>query len=98
MRRGLSRERFVPRPQRRQSSGLAVGMYWATRISGIGFEMAVPAGIGFWLDRLWGTSPWLVVVGACLGFAVAMLDIVKLARQIGSRDSARGPAREDRSR
>jgi F0F1-type ATP synthase assembly protein I len=73
-------------------------MYWATRISGIGFEMAVPAGIGFWLDRLWGTAPWLVVVGACLGFAVAMFDIARLARQTGSRDSARGPAQRDGSR
>ncbi len=71
----------MPRPQRRQPSGLAAGMYWATRISTIGFEMAVPPAIGFWLDERYGTAPWLVLLGACLGFAVAMLDIVKLARQ-----------------
>jgi F0F1-type ATP synthase assembly protein I len=56
-------------------------MYWATRISSIGFEMAVPPAIGYWLDERWGTAPWLVLTGACLGFAVAMLDVRKLAKQ-----------------
>jgi F0F1-type ATP synthase assembly protein I len=55
-------------------------MYWAARASGIGFQMAVPPAVGFWLDSRWGTAPWLILVGACLGFAAAMLDIVKLAR------------------
>lgn len=55
-------------------------MYWATRVSGIGFEMAVPTVLGYWLDTRWGTTPWLVVTGACLGFIAAMLDFVSLAR------------------
>ena len=38
---------------------------------GIGFDMAVPVALfgltGHWLDRWWGTEPWLLVVGLLLG-------------------------------
>jgi F0F1-type ATP synthase assembly protein I len=56
-------------------------MYWATRISSVGFSMAVPPLIGVWLDGKWGTSPWLVVTGAVFGFLIGMLEFVKLMRQ-----------------
>lgn len=85
----------MPRPRRNGQSGLAVGMYWATRISSVGFSMAVPALIGFWLDGKWGTSPWLVVTGACVGFAIGLLEFVKLMReqqQSGSKSGPSGPA------
>lgn len=72
----------MPRPQKYGQSGLAVGMYWATRVSSVGFAMVLPTGLGYWLDSRWGTAPWLVIVGACLGFVVAMLDLVKLAKQL----------------
>ncbi|MBL8848789.1 MAG: AtpZ/AtpI family protein [Planctomycetaceae bacterium] len=71
----------MPRPRSYGQSGLAVGMYWATRVSSVGVSIAVPTLIGFWLDRKWETSPWLVVAGACVGFLVGMLEFVKLMRQ-----------------
>lgn len=85
----------MPRPRRNGQSGLAVGMYWATRISSVGFAMVLPTALGYWLDSKWGTAPWLVVVGACLGFAAAMFDLIRLSRQleIGGRGS--GPSRQD---
>ncbi|MFG0332691.1 MAG: AtpZ/AtpI family protein [Maioricimonas sp. JB049] len=58
---------------------MAAGMYWAARVSSIAMTMAVPPALGFWADRHWGTAPWLVIAGACLGFAVAMLEVFKLA-------------------
>jgi ATP synthase protein I len=85
----------VPRPRKYGQSGLAVGMYWATRISSVGFAMVLPTALGYWLDRLWGTAPWLVVVGACLGFAIAMLDVLKLARQLDKPGSQ--PGRPDQT-
>ena len=81
----------MPRPRQHGQSGLAVGMYWATRVSSVGFAMVLPTGLGYWLDSKWGTAPWLVIVGACLGFTIAMLDLAKLARQLENSESNSGP-------
>ncbi|QDU36268.1 Putative F0F1-ATPase subunit (ATPase_gene1) [Maioricimonas rarisocia] len=70
---------FVPPSRSKRPSSMAAGMYWAARVSSIAMTMAVPPALGFWADHHWGTAPWLVVVGACLGFVVAMLEIFKLA-------------------
>jgi F0F1-type ATP synthase assembly protein I len=59
-------------------------MMWSSRITSIGFQFAVPVGFGWWLDRRWGTEPWLMVVGALLGFLTGTLALVQLAK-----DSAR---------
>jgi ATP synthase protein I len=87
----------VPRPRRNGQSGLAVGMYWATRVSSVGFAMVLPTALGYWLDSKWGTAPWLVIVGACLGFTVAMLDLVRLARRLEKAGPGSGSHRQDGS-
>ena len=55
-------------------------MMWSSRITSIGFQFAVPVGFGWWLDRRWGTEPWLTVVGALLGFLTGTLALVQLAK------------------
>lgn len=80
----------MPRPRRNGQSGVAVGMYWATRISSVGFAIVLPALLGYWLDKKWGTSPWLVVVGACLGFAAAAVEFTKLVQQQGKSGAKPG--------
>lgn len=62
-------------------------MYWATRVSSIGFQMAIMPGLGFLADRHWQTSPWLTIVGACVGFGLAMREVFRLA----SGEVDRGP-------
>jgi ATP synthase protein I len=39
-----------------------LGLFMATSI-------VVPTLIGVWLDRRWGTDPWLTVIGLVLGLA-----------------------------
>jgi ATP synthase protein I len=56
-------------------------MEWASRISTIGLEFALPPLAGVGLDRWWGTGPWATVVGAVLGFAVGMMHILRVARE-----------------
>jgi len=68
----------VRRPESR--SVLAVGLEWASRVMTIGLEFALPPLLGSWLDRRWGTSPGLTVVGALLGFALGMMQILRIAR------------------
>jgi len=36
---------------------MAEAVYWVSTVTTVGLVMAVPAGVGVWLDRLWGTSP-----------------------------------------
>ncbi len=77
---------------------MAVAMRWVHQITSIGIEMVLPALVGHWADVYWGTEPWLVSVGALLGFTVAMMHLLALAKQSGRRNTGRpdrgaGPGR-----
>ena len=58
---------------------MVVAMYWVHQVTTISLMMAAPAGLGYWLDKRWGTQPWLVIVGAVLGFITAMTQLLQLA-------------------
>jgi F0F1-type ATP synthase assembly protein I len=58
----------------------AKGYVLAMRVMSIAMQMALPPGIGWWLDLRYSTAPWLMVVGVLLGFAMAMMELMKLAR------------------
>lgn len=62
-------------------STLSVGMDWASRVSTIGLEFALPALLGAYLDRYWSLRPLATVLGAVAGFAVGMIHVLRLARQ-----------------
>lgn len=69
----------VGRPQSR--SFLAVGMDWASRVTTIALEFALPPLLGTLADRGLGTSgPWCTILGAVLGFAVGMMHVLRLAK------------------
>ena len=76
-----------PDPSRRPPLVLAIE--WVQQITTISLEMALPAAFGYWLDRRWGTDPWLVSVGAVLGFAVAMRHLLQLAKRSQERERPR---------
>jgi hypothetical protein len=69
----------VKPPQPR--SNLAIGVQWASRITGLGLEFALPPLLGIALDRWWNTTPWATVVGAVLGFVVGMMHVLRIARE-----------------
>jgi F0F1-type ATP synthase assembly protein I len=50
---------------------------------GIGFEFVVSVvalgAIGWYLDRKWNTTPWLLVVGLVLGLIVGIWTMVRTA-------------------
>src|SRR2546421_8681663 len=69
--RGGNRETIViQKPESR--SALSVGYYWCARVTSIGLEFAIPAMLGFYLDRWLKTSPWMTVIGAFLGLGLGM--------------------------
>jgi F0F1-type ATP synthase assembly protein I len=59
----------VPTPGRRKSPT------WLA-MSGLGFEFVaailLPGALGWWLDRMAGTSPWLMLGGGLLGFVAGL--------------------------
>jgi F0F1-type ATP synthase assembly protein I len=48
---------------------------------GLGMTLAATVlaglGAGYWLDGRLGTRPWLLLLGACLGLAAALIYFVK---------------------
>jgi len=58
----------------------ARGYVLAMRVMSISIQMAVPPAGGWWLDQRYGTSPWFLMVGGLLGFAMALLELMKLAK------------------
>ncbi len=65
-----------PEPQ----SPLSAGMAWASRVSTLGLEFALPAILGDYLDRKMGTKPAGLLIGMVAGFSVGMFHILRIAR------------------
>lgn len=49
--------------------------------------VAAGLGLGYWLDARLGTRPWLLLVGGCLGVAVALYQFI---RTVTHKTSDRG--------
>jgi F0F1-type ATP synthase assembly protein I len=47
----------------------------------VGFEMVVPIGLGWWLDDIFGSTPWLTVVGVILGLSLGIWHLVVLGNR-----------------
>lgn len=80
-------------------SALSIGMDWGTRVTAIGLEFALPAFVGFGLDRWWGSAPWMTILGAFLGVGIGMLHVIRLASELpgspGRRESKRAGSADD---
>ena len=71
---------------------MVIAMQWVAQITSIGFELVVPVAVGYWLDERWGTGPWLLIVGALVGPAIAFMHLLQLAAAAKKEtDSHRGP-------
>ena len=55
------------------------------RFSALGIEMGVALAIGmlmgWYLDRLFGTRPWLIIIFSLFGIAAGFRNLVRLARK-----------------
>ena len=53
-------------------------------IAGTGIEFVTAIGafllLGWWLDRKWNSFPWLMIVGAAVGFAAGLYLLIRAAR------------------
>jgi ATP synthase protein I len=74
----------VPSASNDDRPPMVVAMHWVQQITSIAIEMVAPAGLGYWLDGRWGTGPWLLALGALLGFLLAFRHLLVLAKRGGS--------------
>ena len=60
-------------------------------ITTLGLEFAVAeilgGGLGFLLDKKWGTSPWLLLAGVCAGFALGMYMVLRGAQAMQRQEN-----------
>ncbi len=63
-------------------------MGYFAAIAQTGVEMVLPALLGFWIDGWLGTSPWITIVAATLGFAAGLIHLIYLLKQ-KERDESR---------
>lgn len=60
---------------------VSLGVRWATRVTSIGLEFALPALLGGYLDRRFGTGSLLTILGAVFGFVAGMVHLMAIARE-----------------
>lgn len=53
------------------------GFQLYVELAGLGFELAVPIGIGAWIDENYQTKPAAVLIGMVLGISTVILHIKK---------------------
>lgn len=61
---------------------IANAMRWASQVTSLGMELAVPAGVGVWLDSKYDTLPGFTLVGVCFGSYLAFRGLQKLLRDL----------------
>lgn len=69
---------------------MVAAMQWVSQITAISMELVVLAVLGFWLDSMWGTDPWLLVSGALIGFAVGMMHLFQIVKQQSNQQQKHG--------
>jgi F0F1-type ATP synthase assembly protein I len=73
------------------------GLYLA--LGQAGLEMVAPLGLGLFLDRMLGWTPWLTLCGAVGGFIGGLAHMIILAHRLNQNDGKNGsppPSNEGR--
>ena len=71
---------------------MSQGMLWASRVTTIGLEFALPALAGVGVDRyVWKIGPTGVLIGAALGFTLGMYHLLRISRESSDGTRSRPP-------
>jgi len=73
-------------PQRRGNGSMADTMRTVGALSTVGFSfvlaIAIGAGFGWFLDKSFGTAPWMFLVFFALGVAAGILNVYRTAGRV----------------
>ena len=75
-----------PQPQRRDSGSMAETMRTIGALSTVGISfvlaIAIGAGFGWFLDKSFGTAPWMFLLFFALGVAAGILNVYRTAGRV----------------
>lgn len=70
----------------------------ANRVLAVGSELGIATLIGLfggaWLDRRFGTGPWIMIIGLAIGAAAGFKSLMRLAPKPPPKKTARKTARK----
>ncbi|MBN1589969.1 MAG: AtpZ/AtpI family protein [Pirellulales bacterium] len=75
-------------------SSLAVAVAWASQVTTVALEMALPAVAGHWVDRWLHTDPLFLLLGALFGFTAGMWHLLRLTASKNLKPPRRGAGRD----
>jgi F0F1-type ATP synthase assembly protein I len=52
----------------------------------LGLSLIFFVGVGYLLDRLLGTMPWMIIAGALVGMVAAFIYLVRVSNEMNSRN------------
>ncbi len=78
----------MPEPRKKLLKGTSEFLKYSSLGIEMGVSIVIGLLIGLWLDRLFGTKPWLTVVFFIFGVAAGFKNVIKL--MIDTRDSGDG--------
>jgi F0F1-type ATP synthase assembly protein I len=55
-------------------------MMWASRITGLGLEVALPTLAGYYIDGRYNSRPWATLAGTALGFTAGLIHLIQIAK------------------
>lgn len=67
-------------------SPIAVAFHWASQVTTISVEMALPMLLGVWVDQNLGTKVVFALIGVALGLWLGIWSLLRIAKIIGSED------------
>jgi len=73
-------------PEQDANNGSILGMAWRLSTELV-VAVLVGAGLGYLLDRLFGTAPWILVVGLGFGFAAGIMNTLRVAEKMDAATS-----------
>ncbi len=75
----------MPQKQSRQSTLQDLGPYMGMGMQ-LAAAMVVFGAVGWYADKAWGTTPWLMVVGLVAGAVGGMINLIRIStRGSGSK-------------
>jgi F0F1-type ATP synthase assembly protein I len=71
------------------SSALATGLYWSHNIISATLEFVIFLVIGYFLDKYFSTSPWLLLVFGVFGMFAMFHRILQIAKEAGEENESK---------